>query len=155
MERRLRPVSGFTLIEVMVVLVLIALIMAVTLPPLAGTRGKAEMRTATLEIAAAMRQARSLAITRGRTEVFAINTALGTFLAGDARRMGRLPGDVHAVLMTTTDERDDVTTGNIRFFADGSATGGGVRLSQGRRRSDITVDWLTGRIAIDGDAASR
>lgn len=113
------------------------------------------MRAATLEIAAALRQARSLAITRGRTQIFAINTARGTFLAGDARAVGRLPSDIHAVLMTTTDERDSATTGNIRFFADGSATGGGIRLMQGDRRAVVTVDWLTGRISVNDDAGRR
>jgi hypothetical protein len=38
--------------------------------------------------------------------------------------------------------------GIIRFFADGSSTGGVVRLVRGERRADVAIDWLTGRVAI-------
>ncbi|HUZ75083.1 MAG TPA: GspH/FimT family pseudopilin [Stellaceae bacterium] len=154
MDARSLRSGGFTLIEVLLVLVIMALVMAATLPPLMGSGGAAEMRAASLEIAAALRQARSLAITRARPQVFTIDTASGAYLAGGARMTGRLPGDVHAVLITTTDERDNGTTGNIRFFPDGSATGGGIRLIQGNRRTDVMVDWLTGRVSIDGDTAT-
>ena len=37
----------------------------------------------------------------------------------------------------------------IRFFADGSSTGGRLRLDSGTRHSGITVDWLTGRVTVD------
>jgi hypothetical protein len=38
--------------------------------------------------------------------------------------------------------------GVIRFFGDGSSTGGSVTILQGERRSDVTVDWLTGRVSL-------
>lgn len=147
--------DGFTLIEMMIVLVILGILVAVTLRPLAGPRHAADMRTATLEIASALRLARSVAITSGRAQIFALNTASGAFMAANSRAVGRLPADVHAMLTTVTSERSDERTGSIRFFADGSATGGGVKLEAGQRTAEITVDWLTGRIAIDDHADRR
>jgi general secretion pathway protein H len=50
--------------------------------------------------------------------------------------------------MTTAPERRSETTGLIRFYPDGSSTGGGVSLQRGRDRFDILVNWLTGGVAI-------
>ena len=38
--------------------------------------------------------------------------------------------------------------GGIRFFPDGTSTGGGIEIVRKNRRFLITVDWLTGRVAI-------
>ena len=37
----------------------------------------------------------------------------------------------------------------IRFFPDGSSTGGVVELTQGSRTYHVAVDWLSGRVTID------
>ena len=65
-----------------------------------------------------------------------------------------LPPSVRLTLFTTTQEQLSPGIGAIRFYADGSSTGGGVRLAQGDRRYDVLVDWLTGRISINGGEAA-
>ena len=49
--------------------------------------------------------------------------------------------------------RDD-RVGGVRFYPDGSSTGGRVLISRGGHGYQVGVTWLTGRIAIgrwDGD----
>lgn len=145
---------GFTLIEVVVVLSILALITAMALPLLAGAGSKADTRAAAREIAAAMRLTRDLAMTRGHPEAFVIDAASGAFRAGSTSTPQRIPGDVRLVLYTTTGERRGATAGSIRFFPDGSSTGGGVRLQAGNSRAEVLVDWLTGHLTIgDGTDA--
>ena len=154
-----RPIAqhGFTLIEMLVVLTIAALIVGLALPRLTGAQEKASLRTAAHQVAAALRNTRSVAMTRGRTEAFVIDTANGAFRAGPTAAPGRLPRGVQPTLVTVTADRDSASQGRIQFFADGSSTGGGVLLAAGKVHSQVLVDWLTGRVSVaeGADAAAR
>jgi len=139
---------GFTLIEVVVVLAILALVTAMALPLLTGAGAKADARVAAREIAAGMRLTRNFAMMRGHAEAFLVDTASGVFRAGATAAPQRVPGDVRLVLYTTTGERRGATVGSIRFFPDGSSTGGGIRLRAGNSRAEVLVDWLTGHLTI-------
>ena len=139
---------GFTLIEVTVALVLLALITAMIIPLMSGSQAKADVQSAAREIAAALRTTRNLAMMHGHSEAFLIDTASGAFRAGTTTAPQRIPGGVQLALITATEERIDDRTGGIRFLADGSSTGGGVRLVKGNSRDQVLVDWLTGRVSI-------
>jgi general secretion pathway protein H len=144
--------NGFTLIEVVVVLGVMALITAMALPMLTGAQSRENLQAAARTIAAALRSTRNLAMTDGHVEIFVIDTAHGLFRPAGSRTARRSPSDVQMLLTTTTDDRIDATTGSIRFFADGSATGGAVHLSNGKASLDVLVDWLTGYITIGNEA---
>ncbi len=154
---RLVAQRGFTLIEMLVVLTIAALIVGLALPRLTGATETATLRTAAHEVAAALRNTRSLAMTRGQTEAFVIDTANGAFRAGQTASPGQLPRGVQLALVTVTADRDSASQGWIQFFADGSSTGGGVLLATGKARSQVLVDWLTGRVSVAerADAAAR
>jgi general secretion pathway protein H len=140
--------SGFTLIEVIVVLGVMALITAIAVPRLTGAQAKTDLQAAARELAAALRSTRNLAMTSGRAEIFSVDTASGAFRPGASRMPSRVPSGIRLLLVTTTDDQVNATTGGIRFFADGSSTGGGVRLSNGKAGNDVLVDWLTGSVSI-------
>jgi general secretion pathway protein H len=140
--------EGFTLIELLLVLALMALLTVFGLPRLTGVRGKAELQASAHEIAAALRGARIEALHAGRSSVFTIDTRSGRYQTATSSSE-RLPNGVRPILVTATREQLDAASGNIRFFADGSSTGGGVRLVQGNREYDVLVDWLTGRVSIE------
>jgi len=140
---------GFTLIELLVVLTILALV-AVLLPSfLSGGKARAEFTAAGQQIASALRDTRGLALKRGRTETFAVDFAAGTYGTSDGARIFHLPRGTRLQLVTTAGELVDTPIGRIRFFADGSSTGGEVRLLQGQRRAGVRVDWLTGRISLE------
>jgi general secretion pathway protein H len=137
---------GFTLVELLVVLAILALVMALMPSFLAGGQAKAELSASAREIAAALHETRSLAIREGRSEAFVVDGAAGAFSAAGGGRERRLPAGLKLSLLTLANKRLDV--GVIRFFADGSSTGGSVSILQGERRSDVAVDWLTGRVSL-------
>ena len=143
---------GFTLIEVLVVLGVLALLASLIAPMMSGAQGKADTYAAARDVAAALRTTRNLAMMRGHAETFVIDTGGGAFRAGSNAPVRRLPNGVQLVLVTATSEQVSETVGGIRFFADGSSTGGGVRLSKGTSRGEVLVDWLTGHVSI-GDVA--
>src|ERR1700730_4265193 len=116
---------GFTLIELLVVIGVLALMMTLVPSVLPGIQAKAELKAAAREVATALRDTRGRAIASGPAATFALDVVGGRFRTGGVERSHRLPKSVRPTLFTTTDERLDDSTGAIRFFADGSSTGGG------------------------------
>jgi len=149
----MRRSAGFTLIEMMVCLVILALVIAL-LPPLLGrARDSAALAEAARSLATALRETREAAIATGRAERFTIDLATGTYRAGEGKAQ-RLPSSIQLSLVTTADERLNDRSGAILFFPDGSSSGGGLSLVRDLQRHDIEVDWLTGRVTLARETAA-
>lgn len=145
MERRQR---GFTLLEVLVALVIGVLLVALTPPLLSGMSGATELRGAARQLAAGLRNARNEAVTRQQEAVLLLDLAGHRFaVSGDPREVA-LPNSVGLHLYTAQSELLDDEKGSIRFFPDGSSTGGAITVSGPKLTYRINVDWLTGAIAI-------
>jgi general secretion pathway protein H len=139
---------GFTLLEILVVLVIGVLLVTLVPPLLSGLSGAAELRGAARQLAAGLRNARNDAITRQREAVLTLDLAQHRFgVTGDPRPI-ELPDSVALKLHTAQAELIDGATGNIRFFPDGSSTGGHITVSGPKFAYRVNVDWLTGAIAI-------
>ena len=139
---------GFTLLEILVVLVIGVLLVALVPPLLSGMSGATELRGAARQLAAGLRNARNEAITRQREAVLTLDLAQHRFgVTGDLRAI-KLPDSVALKLYTAQSELIDGATGNIRFFPDGSSTGGHLIVSGPKVAYRVNVDWLTGAIAI-------
>ena len=107
-----------------------------------------EMKAAAREVAGVLREARSLAIRDNRETAVLIDTERKLYRIGPGVRAQELSAALRVSLVTAASEQLDDTRGRIRFFPDGTSTGGRVTLSKDDRKFDITVDWLTGLVAI-------
>ncbi len=148
---------GFTLIELLVALAIAVLLLAVVMPFGLHRRDHDALSSSARDIAAALRLARSRAITANRTMAFIVDVENGFYRPPEASAARAVPAGSHIALYTAEQERLSGTTGAIRFYPDGSSTGGGIALSLGRDRYDILVDWLTGGVSLHGrsDPAGR
>jgi general secretion pathway protein H len=142
---RLTP-SGLTLIETMVALAVMAFILTLALPTISGRQGRSELRTTATAIGTALRAVRSRAVARNHEEVFLVDTERVRYRSPGGTTVS-LPPSIRLTLFTTTQERLSPGIGTIRFYPDGSSTGGGMTLTRGDARYDILIDWLTGRIS--------
>lgn len=139
--------AGFTLFEVLVVLAIVGLVTAVVAPVLFRGLAGTQARTVAYEVAAALRQARGEAVAQN-TDV-AVTFDLGRrAYAVERSRPRPVPDNVAIELYAASVEQLDTATGGIRFFPDGSATGGQVTIGDGEARYAVDVDWLTGRVSI-------
>jgi general secretion pathway protein H len=140
--------KGFTLIELLVVMAILGLVLVVVPPMFSGSLSTATLRGAARDVAAGLRQARSEAITLNRETGFRLDLEARSYTIGDARTSLSLPPDIELALFTAASERLDETTGTIRFYPDGSSTGGGITLADEDRKFEVIVDWLTGKVTI-------
>jgi general secretion pathway protein H len=135
---------GFTLLELIVVLTVIALVTAVSVPSFFGTGRTLDTRREVALIDSALRDARREAI----------KTATGTGVEFDlARRVVRgrhgvrkLPEGVTVTLETVAAQQRAKQVGRVWFYPDGSSSGGRVTLADARRQYRIDIDWITGRV---------
>jgi general secretion pathway protein H len=164
------PSSGFTLFELLVVILIISLIAALVMPQMAASLPGVRLKSTTRAVAASLRYARSRAVYES-TPYIAIFDSTQKFLAVepietplDAAQSGGIRKILHTsklekvyefpdgiefgVLNSTDDEDPDVFP--ILFFPGGDSTGGKIVLQNLRRRQyTITVDTITGTVEID------
>jgi len=146
---------GFTLIELVVVLAIVALVLGLTMPHLGRRPGRAELVSSAHDIAASLRMSRSRAITENRPRSFLADTRSATFGLAGQGSLRALPRGIGLSLYTTEDQEIADSVGTIRFYPDGSSTGGGVALVEGELKYQVLVDWLTGGVSINEQQAAR
>jgi len=118
---------GFTLLELLVVLAIMGILL-MTMPKGLGALPGMRLHASQRLIADQLRTARNHAIESGTPTAFALGSV-------------GLPSGARISIDHGSDP--------IRFFADGSSTGGLLALIDGSRIYRIRIDGLTGRITAD------
>ncbi len=139
---------GFTLLELIVVLaigvVLYALVLGV---PLRGATS-ADLKAAARTLASGLREAQTTAMATRRDASLNLDLEAREFLVTGEKEPRKLPDGIDLKLDTAESEVTGERTGGIRFYPDGSSTGGRITVSSGKRQYLVDVDWLTGRVSI-------
>ncbi len=148
LTQRARCLNGFTLIELLLVLALAAAVMAIVPPMIGAALPGIELKAAARRTAAGLRLAREEAIRSGHDAAVTIDLAERALQIDGDYRSVRLPRRIKLYLEIAESEQRDEQTGSIRFFPDGSSTGGIIRLARGESGYEVGVNWLTGRIRM-------
>lgn len=149
-QQKVNPAQqgGFTIIELLVVMVIMALAYTLASPMISSGVSGTELKASARQLAAGLRKARSEAISRRQESSLTIDVEGHQFqLSGDAR-VYRLPKSVAVKLFTVQSELVSGSAGAIRFFPDGGSTGGRITLSANARNYDVDINWLTGQVVI-------
>lgn len=146
--RHVRKTGGFTLVEILVVMVIIALMLGLVATSLSRSISGAEMRSAAHKMIAALRYTRTQAILQKSEQVFLVDTDSKSYQA-PGRDKVVLPEGMDVVLTTARTELTSENAGGIRFFPDGGSTGGRVDLYTKGREYTVNVAWLTGEASLE------
>jgi general secretion pathway protein H len=141
-------VRGFTLVELMVVMVIIALVMGMVATSMSRSISSAEARASTRKMVASLRYTRARAIIDKQEQIFAVDTDNRSYKA-PGREQVKLPEDVDVTITTARSEVTSEAVSGIRFFPDGGSTGGHIELTVNEREYRINVAWLTGETSIE------
>ncbi len=141
-------VRGFTLVELMVVMVIIALVMGMVATSMSRSISSAEARASTRKLVASLRYTRARAILDKQEHIFAVDTDNRSYKA-PGREQVELPEGVDVTITTARSEVTSEAVSGIRFFPDGGSTGGHIELTVNEREYRINVAWLTGETSIE------
>jgi general secretion pathway protein H len=146
---RRTTVAGFTLIEILLVMTLMGLLMALVLPAFARVMPGVELHKSVVQLASALRSARSTAVSRANEVCIEIDQDQGLYGIEGAEQRHKLAGQIRWMdsEFTKVSAGDDVRC--VRFFPHGGSSGAAFALENSDRRYQIRVDWLTGAVRID------
>src|ERR1700743_2489423 len=139
---------GFTLLEMVCVLAIIALLRAVMLPLIPHQTSRSRLQAYALQAAALLKADRNAAIRRQVSVATVVDAEARAIRSGSSQAVIRVPQDVHfdALPPQTCRERPALST--ISFFANGTSCGGAIALTRLDAGYEVRVNWLTGRIEI-------
>jgi general secretion pathway protein H len=140
--------TGFSLLEMVCAMALIAILAAVLLPIAPRQTSRARLQAYALETATLLKSDRNAAIRVGADVSTLVDAPSRAIRSGATSQTIRIPDDVRfdALLPRTCQQRAVLST--ISFFADGMSCGGAITLARLDMAYEIRVNWLTGRIEI-------
>jgi len=139
---------GFTIIEMMVVLAIMAMTMTMVPAIVSGLDGS-RLRAASDDLIARLREARSQAVRRDATTVVELDPARRGYAISIEPGFHPLPAVVDKLDVQPAALLDSNGIARIRFLADGTADQARISLHHGGAAITIAVDWLTGRVGHD------
>ena len=141
--------GGFSLVELLVVLSIIALVAGLVVPVLRTVSPRYELSGAANAMSSAIRAARAAAIARNREVIFELDVDTGKFGTKLGGGGGAVPSGAGIELVAARTEVIDGTKGRIRFYPDGTSTGGEVKIKRSGHTATVKVDWFNGRVDLD------
>ncbi|MBI4638374.1 MAG: GspH/FimT family pseudopilin [Candidatus Rokubacteria bacterium] len=143
MGRRVAQAAGFTLLELIVTLFVLALAVGLSAPAIGRSAQAIRARAEVAGFAAVFRRARAEAVTTQRAHAVVVDPA--------ARRVTVVAG-ADEVRQTRTLSPDMTVVASpppalsVRFEPQGVSSGGEFHVSSGTIRYRVTIDPLTGRV---------
>jgi general secretion pathway protein H len=140
--------NGFTLLEIVCVLAIVAVLAAILLPRIPIGTSRPRLEAYALETASLLASDRSAAMRRHVQISTDVDAPARSVRSGATGRMVRVPDDVifDAVLPKLCNRRPAFST--IGFLPSGMSCGGTIVLTRLGAGYEIRVNWLTGGIEV-------
>lgn len=147
---------GFTLIEILVVLILMSLILGISTVFFADTLPKAKQRATAREIIATIKYARNLATSKNERQGVTFDLDTGRY--GIKGRSGKtIPDKTNLVIYASDINADPIKKGQYNLYYDstGTANWDRINLIRGDRIIRIKADPLLTAVIADDDQDQR
>lgn len=145
--------AGFTLVEVVAAFVIVGLVIALAVPLATTTYEGIRYRAGIRDTLTLLESARYAALANGVAQDVLVS-ADENWIRFEGRIIG-FPESVEIAAHSAKEVNRD-GLGVIRFYPDGSASGGGIDIKRlGDSSTSISVDWLVGRVSlVEADGSS-
>lgn len=152
-----RPVrlnQGFTLLELIVVLVIVVLGFAAIATNISSGNETTQLKAAARDIVSALRYARGQALISHDETTLTFDLTENTYTVSSRDKVYDIAETIDVTVVTGQDEISGDGLASIRFFADGSSTGGRITLELNKAAWQIDINWLTGQVELNDSDAS-
>jgi len=143
--------KGFTLLELVVVLFVVVLGFSAIGLNLSSGSDTTKIKAAARDIVSALRYARGQALMTHRETTVALDLESNSYTVSGRDKLYKIPEDIDVTVVTAQTELTGEGSANIRFFPDGSSTGGRVTLERGQTVWKIDINWLTGQVEPENE----
>lgn len=140
--------QGFTLLEVVCALAILAMIAALLPPALSRSTSRPRLESYAVAMAALLKSDRNAALRRSVSIATEVDAKSRLIRSGATGRVLRIPDDVAFDTLLSSSCHGQASGQTIRFFASGMSCGGAITLSRLDFGYEIRVNWLTGEIEI-------
>jgi len=140
---------GFTLLELTVVLFVVVLGFSVIGLNLSSGNDSTAIKAAARDIASALRYARGQALMTHQETTLALDLGNNSYTVSGRDKVYQIPESIDITVVTAQTELTGEGRANIRFFADGSSTGGRITLERGQALWKADINWLTGQVELE------
>ncbi len=146
---RFAATQGFTLLELIVVLVIVILGFAAIGISISSGHDSTAIKTTARDIVSALRFARGEALMSHEETTITFDLENNSYTVSERERVYEIPEGVAVTVVTAQSELTGQGLGSIRFFPDGSSTGGRVTLEGKTAKWQIDINWLTGAAELN------
>ena len=140
---------GFTLIELMLVMLIAVLAISVVGLNIQSGNKKPKLDTLANDMASALRYVRGSALIRQAEFCLLIDPEQKQYQIQGEKKIYPIDPAVEVDLTVAENTRLDANIGSFCFFEDGSATGGTIELKLPDYRRLLAINWVTGEISIE------
>lgn len=142
--------AGFTLMEILLVLVVMSLVLALTPPLFSNAMPSLSLKAFVNDLSSDLRYVRDSAVMQSRDTAMSIDFKNRLYGSTMVSRVGakQIPDNVEITVVGLGEESFSEGELLIRFFSDGSSNGGKILVGNEANRYVIDIDWLTGRIQV-------
>jgi len=140
--------QGFSLIELTIVMVIMVAGVAVVGPNISSGRDSSQIKAAARDFASALRYARGQSLISQKEVFVSIDLDNNEYQLSNREKVYQVDEDIDISLVTAQSEQTGAGQGNIRFFSDGSSTGGRITLAGVDNKWLVDVNWLTGHVQL-------
>lgn len=141
--------KGFTLLEIMLVLFIVILGFAAIGLSISSGSDATEHQSVARDLVSALRYAKGQALISHEETTVNLDLNENTYTVSDRDKVFTIPETIAVTVVTAQDEMEGEGLANIRFFPDGSSSGGRIKLEKNAVTWQIDINWLTGQITLE------
>ena len=141
--------KGFTLLELLLVLFVVILGFSVIGLNISSGNDATSHQSAARDLVSALRFAKGQALISHKETTVTLDLKDNSYTVTGRDKVFTIPENIALTVVTAQEEltKDDIAS--IRFFADGSSTGGRIKLERNAVTWQIDINWLTGQIELE------
>lgn len=140
---------GFTILELLLVLFVVILGFGVIGLNISSGSDAASHQSAARDLVSALRFAKGQALIGHEETTVAIDLNENTYTVSDRDKVFNIDENIAVTVVTAQEELSGEGIASIRFFPDGSSTGGRIKLERNGALWQIDINWLTGQIELE------